>query len=156
MGLKTSADKKKCAAMDSEPKKQQLDKKAMFDEWWKQTIDELHAEEDRLNPSAGDDEIDREEAERQEIDDGMELEEDDDKDDDKDDEIDREEAMYDMFIEDLKYLDLPELKVKERAEVEEISILDSVDTDEDEEEDTDEDEDEFRKICNTKNWCGRA
>jgi hypothetical protein len=51
--------------------------------------------------------------------------------------------MHDMFIEDL-----PELEVKERAEVEEISILDNIDTEEDEEEDTDEDE--FGKICNTK------
>jgi hypothetical protein len=49
--------------------------------------------------------------------------------------------MYDdMFMEDL-----PELK--ERAEVEENNIFDNEDTDED---------DEFREICNTKNWCGRA
>jgi hypothetical protein len=51
--------------------------------------------------------------------------------------------MMDGYFEDFV-----ELGSKERAEVE--------DTDEDEEEDTDEDEDEFRKICNTKNWCGRA
>jgi hypothetical protein len=45
--------------MDSEPKKQQIDEKAMLDEWWKQTNDELDAEEDRLNPSVEDDDIDR-------------------------------------------------------------------------------------------------
>jgi hypothetical protein len=88
--------------------------------------------------------MEMEEAERQEIDDGMELEEDetsssreeDDDDNDEDDETERKDAMINQFIEDLKYSDL-------------------VDTD-DEEEDTDDDEDEFRKICNTKNWCGRA
>jgi hypothetical protein len=31
-----------------------------------------------------------------------------------------------------------------------------VDEESDEDEEEDEDDDEFRKICNTKNWCGRA
>jgi hypothetical protein len=44
--------------MDSEPKKPQVDEEAKF---W-QDMDEEDAEEDKLNPSAGDDEIDREEA----------------------------------------------------------------------------------------------
>jgi hypothetical protein len=115
--------------MDSEPKKPQFDEEAIL--------------------------MEMEEAERQEIEDCMELEEDEtsssrEEDDDEDDEAEREDAMYNMFIEDLKYSDLVEREVKERVEVE--------DSDEDEEEDTDEDEDEdeFRKICNTKNWCGRA
>jgi hypothetical protein len=119
--------------MNSEPKKAEIEEEAIL--------------------------MEMEEAERQEIDDGMELEEDetnssreedddDDEDDDKDDEAEREDMMINEYFEDLKYLDLVELGSKERAEVE--------DTEEDEEEDTDEDEDEFRKICNTKNWCGRA
>jgi hypothetical protein len=116
--------------MDSEPKKAEIEEEAIL--------------------------MEMEEAERQEIEDGMEFEEDEtsssreEEDDDKDDEAEREDALYNMFIEDLKYSDLVGREVKERVEVE--------DTDEDEEEDTDEDEDEdeFRKICNTKNWCGRA
>jgi hypothetical protein len=102
--------------MNSEPKKAEIEEEAMW--------------------------MEMEEAEKQEIDDGMELEEDEtsssreeDDDDDEDDEAERKDAMINLYIEDLKYVDL-------------------VDTD-DEEEDTD-DEDEFRKICNTKNWCGRA
>jgi hypothetical protein len=90
------------------------------------------------------------ELEEDETNSSREEDDDDDEDDDKDDEIERKDAMYNMFIEDLKYSDLVEREEKN-------NILDSEeDTDEDEEEDTDEDEDEFRKICNTKNWCGRA
>jgi hypothetical protein len=94
--------------------------------------------------------MEMEEAEREEIEDRMELEEDDDEDDDKDDEIDREEAMYDMLMTQIKEWDLPELVKKMRAKEKRCESESEEDTDED------EDEDEFRKICNTKNWCGRA
>jgi hypothetical protein len=101
--------------MDSEPKKAEIDWEAKF---WQEMDDEI-------SPSAGDDEIER------------------------------EDAMYNMFIEELKYLDLPELEEKERAGVEKNSILESEDTDEDDEEEY-EDDDEIGKICNARNWCGRA
>jgi hypothetical protein len=125
--------------MDSEPKKPQFEEEAIL--------------------------MEIEKAERQEIEDGMELkedetnssrEEDDDEDDDKDDEIEREEAKYDMLMTQIKEWDLPELVEKMRAKEKRCESESDEDTDEDEEEDTDEDEDEFRKICNTKNWCGRA
>jgi hypothetical protein len=87
---------------------------------------EIDEVDDEISPSAGNDEVD------DEINPSAGNDE-------VDDEGEREDAIINDYFEDLKYLDLVE-----------------EDTDEDEEEDTDEDEDEFRKICNTKNWCGRA
>jgi hypothetical protein len=106
--------------MNSEPKKPQIDRQAMLDEWWKETMDELAAEKDKLYLGVGDDEDDRIEWENEK----RRMEE-------------EEEEMF------------REAKLKGY-----ISWVDE-ESDEDEEED-DDDDDEFRKICNTKNWCGRA
>jgi hypothetical protein len=103
-----------------------------------------------------------EEAERQEIDDRMELEEDetnssreeDDEDDDNDEEVDREEAMYDMFVTKIKEWDLPQRVEEMRAKEKRCESESEEDTEGDD--DDDDDDDEFREICNTKNWCGRA
>jgi hypothetical protein len=84
--------------MDSEPKKAEIDE-----------VD------DEISPSAGDDEIDR------------------------------EEAMYDMLMEDLK-----EFYYSEKEKIPAGKEWNEWDYEED------TDEDEFGKICNTKNWCGRA
>jgi hypothetical protein len=103
--------------MDSEPKKPQLDRQAMLDEWWKETMDELAAEEDKLYPGVGDDE-----------------------------DIDRLEWEHERRENEQKEMDLePSMWGDFGGYVSE--------SDEDSDED---DEDEFRKICNTKNWCGRA
>jgi hypothetical protein len=108
--------------MDSEPKKAEIDWEAKF---W-QDMNEVDDEEDELNPSAGDDEIDR------------------------------EEAMYDMVMTEIKEWDLPELVEKMRAEEKKGELESEEDTDEDDDEEEYEDDDEIGKICNTKNWCGRA
>jgi hypothetical protein len=108
--------------MDSEPKKPQVDWEAKF---W-QDMNELDDEEDELNPSAGDDEIDR------------------------------EEAMYDMVMTEIKEWDFPEIVEKMRAEEKRSESESEEDTEEDEEEDTDEDDDEIGKICNARKWCGIA
>jgi hypothetical protein len=100
--------------MDSEPKKAEIDEEAKF---W-QDMDELDDEEDEISPSAGNDEIER------------------------------EEAMYDMLMEELKELYYSEKeKIPAGKEWNEWDYEE--DTDKDEEED-DEDDDEFGKICNTK------
>jgi hypothetical protein len=110
--------------MDSEPKKAEIDEEAKF---W-QDMDEVDDEEDEISPSAGNDEIDR------------------------------EEAMYDMLMTELKEWDFPELVEKMRAEEKKGKLESEEDTDEDDDDDEEEyeNDDEFRKICNTKNWCGRA
>jgi hypothetical protein len=131
--------------MDSEPKKPQIDEEAIL--------------------------MEMEEAERQEIDDRMELKEDetnssreeddddDDEDDDKDDENEREEAKYDMLMTQIKDWDLPELVEKMRAKEKRRESESEEDTDEDEEEDTDDDEDgiELWEISRGKeDRCGKA
>jgi hypothetical protein len=95
--------------MDNEPKKVEIEEEAIL--------------------------MEMEEAERQEIDDGVELEE---------DEI---TSNIEEDDEDGYFEDFVEPGPKKRVELE---YTDEEYTDED------EDEDEFRKICNTKNWCGRA
>jgi hypothetical protein len=92
--------------MDSEPKKVEIEEEAIL--------------------------MEMEEAERQEIEDGIELEEDEIS---SNREEDDEDGYFDDFVEP---------GPKERAELE---YTDDEDSD---------DEDEFREICNTKNWCGRA
>jgi hypothetical protein len=100
--------------MDSEAKKPQFDEEAKF---W-QDMDKVD-EEDEINPSAGNDEIDR------------------------------EEAMYDMLMEELK-----EYYYSEKEKIPAGEKWNEWEYEEDTDED--EDEDEFEEICNTKNWCGRV
>jgi hypothetical protein len=108
--------------MDSEPKKAEIDWEAKF---W-QDMNELDDEEDEINPSAGDDEIDR------------------------------EEAMYDMLMTELKDWDLPELVEKKRAEEGKSDEWEwKEDTDEDEEKEYEDDEIEKIFNAREKG-CGRA
>jgi hypothetical protein len=123
--------------MDGEPKKPQLDEEAVL--------------------------MEIEEAERQEIDDRMELEEEEtnssreEDDDDEEDEIDREEANYDRLMTEIKEWDLAQRVEEMRAKEKKLESESEEDTDEDEEEDSDEDEDEIEKIFNAREkGCGRA
>jgi hypothetical protein len=80
----------------------------MLDECWKEMMDELAAEEDKLYSGVGDD--------------------------DDDDDIDRLEWEHEQELN--MWGDFG-------------GYISESDEDSD-------DEDEFREICNTKNWCGRA
>jgi hypothetical protein len=118
--------------MDGEPKKPQLDEEAVL--------------------------MEIEEAEKEEIDDRMEMEEEETyssrEEDDEDDEVDRQEAMYDRLMTKIKEWDLPQRVEEMRAKEKKWESESEEDTDEDD--DDDDEDDEFREICNTKNWCGRA
>jgi hypothetical protein len=118
--------------MDGEPKKPQLEEEAVL--------------------------MEIEEAEREEIDDRMELEEEtnssrEEDDEDGEDEIDREEAVYDEFMTKIKEWDLAQRVEEMRAKEKRWESESEEDTNEDEEEDSDEDEDEDDI---GKNFKGRA
>jgi hypothetical protein len=104
-----------------------------------------------------------EEAEREEMDDRMELEEEEtnssreEDDDDEEDEIDREEAIYDRLMTEIKEWDLAQRVEERQAKEKKLESESEEDTDEDEEEDSDEDEDEIGKIFKAREkGCGRS
>ena len=110
--------------MDGEPKKPQLDEEAVL--------------------------MEIEEAEKEEIDDRMELEEKTNSSREEDDD-DGEEALYDEFVTKIKEWDLPQRVEEMRAKEKRRESESEEDTNEDEEEDSDEDEDDIGK-----NFKGRA